>query len=117
MVNKSDLGRMMDKYRPMLKKFGDEMGEAARKGEANVTKMSKVLKLQLDMLGIAVQKERLFYEIGKDVAAMLAEGEVEVSRLDKYKKALEKMRREDDKRKRALTRVSAGDKKKTRAKQ
>ena len=117
MADKNDLGRMMDKYKPMLKKFGNEMGEAARKGEANVSKMSKVLKLQLDMLGIAVQKERLFYEIGKDVAAMLAEGEVDVSRLDKYKKALQKMRREDDKRKRALTRVSAGGKKNSGAKQ
>lgn len=117
MVDKNDFGRMMDKYKPMLKKFGDDMGVAARKGEANVTKMSKVLKLQLDMLGIAVQKERLFYEIGKDVAAMLAEGEVNVARLDKYKKALEKMSREDDKRKRALTRVSAGGKKKPGAKQ
>ncbi len=117
MANKRDLGGMMDKYKPMLKKFGDEMGEAARKGEANVVKMSKVLKLQLDMLGIAVQKERLFYEIGKDVAAMLIEGEVDVARLDKYKKSLEKMSREDDKRKRALTRVSAGGRKKPGAKQ
>ncbi len=117
MADKNDLNSMMDKYKPMLKKFGDEMGQAARKGEANVVKMSKVLKLQLDMLGIAVQKERLFYEIGKDVAAMLSEGDVDIARLDKYKKALEKMHREDDKRKRALTRVSAGGKGKAGAKQ
>jgi hypothetical protein len=107
MGDKSELKRAFDKYRPMLKKFGDDMGEAARKGEENVSKMSKMVKIQLDMLGIAVQKERLYYEIGKDVAGMLARDGVDISKLDKYKKMLGDMAHETDKRKRAIVRVSA----------
>jgi hypothetical protein len=106
MVNKDDLDKMLGKYRPMIDKFGKDMGEAAKKGEENVAKMSKVLKMQLDILGIAIQKERLYYEIGKEVAGMLTDGNVDVSKLEKHKKALEEMKNEDEKRKRAIARVS-----------
>ena len=107
MDEKRDLGKVFDKYRPALKKFGEDMGEAAKKGEENVAKMSKVVKMQLDILGIAIQKERLFYEIGKDVAGMLQAGNVDASKLEKYKKALDGMKREDEKRKRAISRVAS----------
>jgi hypothetical protein len=115
MGEKRDLGKVFDKYRPALKKFGEEMGEAAKKGEENVAKMSKVVKMQLDILGIAIQKERLFYEIGKEVAGMLQAGDVDVSKLEKYKKSLGNMKREDEKRKRAISRVSTSDPKAKKA--
>lgn len=106
MGERGDLKGAFDKCRPMLKKFGDDMGEAARKGEKNIVKISKIVKIQLDMLGIAIKKERLYYEIGKDVAGMLFGDGVDTSKLDKYKKTLEDMEREKDKRKRAIARVS-----------
>lgn len=108
MGDKGDLGKMLDKYRPALKKLGEEVGEAAKKGEENVAKMSKVVRMQLDILGIAIQKERLFYEIGKEVAGMLEAGvEIDASKFAKYKKSLESMKSEDEKRKRAISRVSS----------
>ncbi|MDD3088484.1 MAG: hypothetical protein PHT95_00865 [Candidatus Omnitrophica bacterium] len=109
-MDTKDLGKMMEKYRPVLDKLGKDMGAAAKKGEENIVKISKSLKIQLDMLGLALQKERLYYEIGKEVAKMLIEGEVQVPGLDKYKKSLEKMRREDEKRQRAMVRISSGKK-------
>ena len=68
MAKKSDMNKVIEKYRPMLKKFGDEVGVAAKKGEENVVKMSKMLKIQLDMLGVSLQKEKLYHDLGKEVA-------------------------------------------------
>ena len=69
MVKKNDMSKAFDKYGPALKKFSEEVGVVAKKGEEGVIKMSKMLKIQLDMLGVSLQKEKLYYELGKKVAS------------------------------------------------
>ncbi|MEA3488752.1 MAG: hypothetical protein U9R44_00215 [Candidatus Omnitrophota bacterium] len=105
-AKKTDLNKVVEKYGPVMKKFGDEIGEVAKKGEEGVVKMSKLLKIQFDILGLALQKEKLYYEIGKDVAARLLKSDLEIPGLDKYKKQLTRMEAEGEKRKKTLSRVS-----------
>ena len=109
---KKDMEKIMDKYRPMLKKFGNEVGEAAKKGEESVVTMSKVLRMQLDMLGISLQREKLYYEIGKDVAARIMKGSLEIEGFEKYKSRLAKMQSDNEKKKKAISKVRSSGKKK-----
>ncbi len=113
MAKKNDLNKAVEKYGPMLKKFGEEIGEAAKKGEEGVIKMSKLLKIQFDIMGLALQKEKLYYEIGKEVAGKLLTEEMDLSSLDKYKKRLSKVNSEGTKMKKTLSRAGEVRKKKT----
>ena len=114
MAKKTDINQMLEKYGPMLKKFGNEVGAAAKKGEENVVIMSKLLKIHLDIVGATLQKEKLYYDIGKEVADKLMKGSLSIEGLEKYKKALQKMQKEKEKKKRAMSNVKLVSKKKTR---
>jgi len=111
-----DLQKVFEQYKPMLKKFGDDLGEAAKKGEEGVIKMSKLLKLQLDVMGLSFQKEKIYHEIGKDVAKKLVKGEIEIAGLEKYKKRLEKLASEGEKAKKTISKVKSARARKKSAK-
>jgi len=104
-TKKGDMKKVIEKYGPMMKKFGNEVGEAAKKGEESLIMMSKVLKIQMDILGGTLQKEKLFHEIGKDVAAKLLKGSIDLPGMDKYKKRLLEIDAEGRKKKKAISRV------------
>ncbi len=116
MAKKTEMNKMLDKYGPMLKKLGDDLGDVAKKGEEGVIKISKVLKIQMDMLGVSLQREKLYYEIGKEVAAKMLEGDEDLSSLNKYKKKLSKIQSEGEKKKKTLSRVVKPAKKGTQKK-
>ncbi len=114
MAKKNDMSKTLEKYGQMMKKFGSEVGEVAKKGEENVIIMSKLFKIQMDILGVSLQREKLYYKIGKEVADKLTKGTFEVSGLEKYKKELDKIRTEGEKKKKALSKVKSPGKKKVK---
>ena len=114
MAKKNDMNTIMEKYRPMLQKFGDDLGKAAKKGEKAAVRMSKVLKIELDMLGTNLQKEKLYHELGKHVAKKLADESFDLPGLEKYKKRLEKINSEGESMKKKLK--SIGKKKTSKKK-
>ncbi|MFH1552486.1 MAG: hypothetical protein ABID83_02450 [Candidatus Omnitrophota bacterium] len=116
MAKKTDMSKIFEKYGPMLKKFGDEVGEVAKKGEEGVIKMSKLAKIQLDILGVSLQKEKLYYELGKEVAGKILKDDFNLSGMEKYKKQLSKIKLEGEKMKNNFSKVSKSGKKKTVAK-
>ena len=111
MVKKNDLNKSFERFGVMMKRFGDDLGRAAKKGEKEVVKMSKRFKIQLDLMGVALQKEKLYHEIGKEVSEKLLKEELDISGLDKYKKRLVKFDAEGKKMKKALSRGSGTRKK------
>lgn len=102
---KPEINKIIDKYRPMFKKFGAEVGEAAKKGEESVVTMSKIFKIQMDMFGLNLQKEKLYHEIGKEVAGKLLKDSLDVADLEKYRKDLVKLQSAADKKKRDISKV------------
>jgi len=106
MAKKKDAGQLMDKYGPVLKKIGDELGEAAKKGEEGVVKMSKIVKIQIDMLGLSLQREKIYYDLGKEVAAKLLKNDVDISSLEKYTKKLLKLQSVLGMKKKTMQKVS-----------
>lgn len=111
MAKRNDVSKMLEKYRPALEKLGSEVGKKAKKGEESLVTMSKLLKIQFDILGVTLQREKLYYDIGKDVADKLAKGAAEITGLEKYKKQLAKLQAEDTKKKKAMSKVKSAGKK------
>jgi len=66
MTNKYDLKKEWPKIKKKLKEMSKEAAVLARKGEDELIKLSKKSKLHLDAATVALRKEKLFYEIGKE---------------------------------------------------
>ena len=103
--NRKEINKIVEKYRPVLKKFGDEVSQVAKKGEESVVAMSKMLKIQLDMLGLSLQKEKLYHEMGKEVAMKLMSDSFDAADLEKYKRELTRIHAASEKKKKAMSKV------------
>ena len=95
----------MKQYGPVLKKLGEDLDKGAKRGKEEVIKMSKLVGIQMDILSLALQKEKLYYDIGKEVAEKIVAGTIEIPGLDKYKKRLSSIETKREKDKKTLSRV------------
>ena len=85
-----------------LKKFGKELNILARKSEKEIVKASKTGKIQLDIMGLTVRKEKLYYDIGKKAASLNAKKSLEIPELESYWKRMERLEEDTLKKKEAL---------------
>ncbi|MGB2629907.1 MAG: hypothetical protein WBD24_02185 [Candidatus Omnitrophota bacterium] len=114
-MKKSDMNKMFKKYQPLVKKTGEQLSKAVKAAEKDISKMYKIAQTHVEMQMKNLQKEKLYYDLGKVVAGKLMKGEIEVAGLEKYKKSLNKLDSEGAKMKRELSRVGSSktEKKKT----
>ena len=98
-----DLNKFLDQAKEGFKSFGKELGILAKKSEKEIVKASKAGKIQLDIMGLKVQKEKLYYDIGKKVAALNAKKGLDIPELTSYWKKLRKIEGSARSKKRALS--------------
>jgi len=104
-----DFNRFLDQARDRFQKFGKELNVLAKKGEVEIVKATKAGKIQLDIMGLGVQKEKLYYDIGKKVASLNVKKKLDIAELEPFWKKLRKLEQNARKKKREL---SAANKKK-----
>ena len=92
-----DFKKEWEKTKKSLIKFSKEAAEVAKKGEAELIKISKQSKLHIDSTATTLKKEKLYYLIGKEYAkaknpakpsAKLVKLMEELKELNKEQKAL-----------------------------
>lgn len=81
----------MEQAKDGFKKFGKEMAVFAKKSEKEIIKASKRGKVQLDIVGLKIQKEKLYYDIGKKVVALNSRKSLGISGIDSYLKKIRKL--------------------------
>jgi len=95
MATKKDLQKELNKFfehaKGGLKKFGKDVSVLAKKSEKEIVKASKAGKIQLDIVGLNMQKEKLYYDLGKKVVALNAKKSLKASVLEPYFKKLSKL--------------------------
>lgn len=106
-----DMDKLVKKYQPAVKRTGEQLSKALKVAEEDISKMYKMSQLHIEAQMKNVEREKLYYDLGKDVAPKLLNGELEGMGLDKHKKHLEKIYARGEKLKKAI--VRAGKKKKT----
>jgi hypothetical protein len=115
-MKKNDLDKLFKKYQPVVEKTGKQLAKAMKVAEKDISKMYKVAQTHVEIQMKNLQKEKLYHDLGKDVAGKLIKGEISIAGLEKYKKQLTKLSSEGEKMKRKLSRIgkeAPGKKKKT----
>jgi hypothetical protein len=107
---KEEMGDMIERYRPQMEKFGREMKELAKKGEEGLVMASKLFKLQMEILGGVLQREKLYYEIGRKISGMLLDGTIEIEGFENYASQLMKLKDEGERKKKVMKHVKEGKK-------
>lgn len=101
-----EINRLLGQAKDGFRKFGKELGVLAKKSEKGLVKVSKSGKIQLDIMGLNVQKEKLFYDIGKKVVDLNTKKPLELVELESYWKKMNKIEKEVESKQRALSSVS-----------
>ena len=96
---------ILNKYNPMLKKIGEEAAKLAKKSEEGVKSISQMAKIQMDILASQIQKEKIYYDIGKEVAEKIMGKGLDVASLDKYKKRLSALEKQAEKKKKEIGKI------------
>jgi len=100
-----DFHNFLEQSRQRFGEFSKELGVLAKRGEKEVVKASRIGKLQLDIVSLNMQKEKLYYEIGKKVASLNARKKVGITELEPYWKRMRKIETDRRKRKQELSSV------------
>ncbi|OGW74843.1 MAG: hypothetical protein A2Z72_06660 [Omnitrophica bacterium RBG_13_46_9] len=100
-----DFKQILDQTKENLKKVGKELGILAQKSEEGIVKASKAGKIQLDIIGLNVQKEKLYYDIGKKLVSINAKKSLNIPELVPYFKKIRTISTDARKKKRELSMV------------
>ena len=103
---RKEIDRLLGRAKDSFRKFGKELGVLAKKGEKGLVKASKSGKIQLDIMGLNVQKEKLFYDIGKKVAGLNTKKNLELPELESYWKKMSKIEKEVESKQKVLSSVN-----------
>ncbi len=65
-----DVKSEWEKTKKQLAKFGKEASKLAKKGEEELLKFTHQSKIHLDSTAVGLKKEKLYYQIGKEVVKL-----------------------------------------------
>jgi len=99
---RAEIDRLIKNAKVGFKRFSQEVGVLAKKSEKNIVKASKAGKIQIDIMSLGVQKEKLYYDIGKKVASLNDKKSLNIPELDSYWKKLAKIDEDVDRKKEEL---------------
>ena len=109
---KTDLDKIIKKYQPVMKKTGQQLSKAVKAAEEDIAKMYRIAQAHMEIQVTNLQKEKIYHDIGREVAAKIMKEEVDIPSLEKYKKKLSKLDLEATKKKKAISKLSKSRKKK-----
>jgi hypothetical protein len=69
-ITQEDLKRLFEDTKKRLQRLGKETGVWLKKGEAELSRLSKIGKLEINVVNLNIKKEKLFKEIGKRVVEL-----------------------------------------------
>lgn len=81
---KEDMGNMVKKYQPAVRKTGEQLAKAVKAAEDDIARMYRMAQAQVEIQMTNLKKEKLYHSIGKEAAGMMLRGELEIPVFDKY---------------------------------
>ncbi len=66
-ITQEELKRLFEKTKKSLQKFGRETNIWLRKGEVELSRLSRIGKIELNLVNLNMKKEKLLKDIGKRI--------------------------------------------------
>lgn len=85
---KTDFNKLKKKYKPVMDKTAEQVGKAIKVAEKDIIKMYKIAQTHVELQMRNLQKEKLYYELGKYVAGKIKKEENGDPALEKFRKQL-----------------------------
>lgn len=104
-----EMNKLMGQFKENLKKFGKDASIFAKKGEKGLIKASKIGRLQLDIISSNMQKEKLYYDIGKKIASLRGSKEISADVIKPHLQKIRKIETRVRNRKREISRIKKWD--------
>ncbi|MGB2705297.1 MAG: hypothetical protein WBC74_00325 [Candidatus Omnitrophota bacterium] len=98
-----DFTKFLDQTKDGFRKFGKELSVLAKKSEKEIVKVSKAGKIQFDIMNLTMQKEKLYYDIGKKIVSLSAKKKSDIPELAPFWNKLRKLESGARKKKRELS--------------
>jgi hypothetical protein len=112
---KNDLSALVKQYEPVVKKAGEQISKAMKAAEKDIARMYRVAETHVEIQMKNLQKEKLYYDIGKEVSSKIMKGSVlSEADIEKFKKKINKIDAESAKKKRQLSKAGKAGKSKSR---
>lgn len=111
-MQRSDIDKIVKKYQPAVKKTGEQLNKAVKAAEEDIARMYRIAQAHVEIQMTNLQKEKLYHDIGKEVALKFIKGEIDIPALEKYRKKLETLDSVTEKKKKTISAVKRSKKKK-----
>ena len=100
-----EMSSLIGQIKVNLKKISKDAGIFAKKGEKELVKASKIGKFQLEIVNLNLQKEKIYYDIGKKIASLRSSKKLSRDSIKSYLDRLRKIETEVRGKKREMSEV------------
>ncbi len=107
-----ELKKLMDVTKRRLKDLGKETSVWLKKGEVELTRLSKMGKLEISLINLNIRKDKVYRDIGKRIVEGRVPEEIKDATLKRLSTEARALLREIQKTKKTMARVSGQRKKK-----
>ena len=104
-----EMSKLMVQMKKNLKKFGKDASVFAKKGEKELVKASKIGRLQIDIVSLNLQKEKIYRDMGKKVASLRSSKGLNGNVVKIYLQKLRKIEVSIRNRKREISMIKKGE--------
>ena len=107
-IDHADLKEFFEKAKKKLQQLGKESKVWIKKGEVELSRLSKIGKLELDVVNLNIKKEKLFKDIGKRMVELDLAGQLSDSTIKNMSDKAETMISESKKKRREISKIGKG---------
>ena len=104
-ITQDELKKLFEKAKDGLRQLGKETSVWMKKGEIELSRISKIGKLELDIVGLNMKKEKLFRDIGRRVIELDLGEKIGDQAIRDMSDRAETIISESDKKKREISRI------------
>ena len=107
-ITQDELKKFFEKTKGTLQKLKKETGVWMKKGEAELSRLSKIGKLEIDVVNLNMKREKLFKDIGKRVAEFSLKEEINNSAISDMCDKVNAVAEEAKEKRAAISKIGKG---------
>ena len=105
-INQDDIKDMLEKTKDRLQKLGKETSIWIKKGEVELSRLSRMGKLEIEAMNISMKRDQLFKSIGRIIVEKKLGAAIEDANLRKMIEQAQELVKESERKKKDIASIS-----------